>query len=95
MRTSNSKVSGLLYAVNFAYHLQKIDSLKNQLTTMADLIKDPLTENDEKGLDEDEHKILRESGILQTPNNRKRRKTSHIVFADSKEEGIDHLVTSL
>lgn len=80
---------GPLYVLRLTYQLQKIDGLKNRLTTTADLIKDPLTENDEKGLDEDELKVLRESGILHIPNNRKQRKTSHIVFADSIEEGID------
>lgn len=55
---------------------------------MADLIRDPLVEDDEEGLDEGELKVLREAGILRTPKNRKRRKTNHILFADSIEEGI-------
>ncbi|EKM84161.1 hypothetical protein AGABI1DRAFT_67423 [Agaricus bisporus var. burnettii JB137-S8] len=69
-----------------ASNAKKIDSLKNQLTTMADLIRDPLVEDDEEGLDEGELKVLREAGILQTPKNRKRRRTNHILFADSIEE---------
>ncbi|KAF5352459.1 hypothetical protein D9756_006017 [Leucocoprinus leucothites] len=66
---------------------KKIDNIKNQLTTMADLIRDPLTEKDEEGLEEDELKVLREAGILQTSNKALgKRKAKHIVFADSVKE---------
>ncbi|KXN88740.1 putative U3 small nucleolar RNA-associated protein 11 [Leucoagaricus sp. SymC.cos] len=72
MRTSNSK---------------KIDHIKNQLTTMADLIRDPLAEKDEEGLEEDELKILRDAGILHSSSKALgKRKAKHIVFADSAEE---------
>ncbi|KAF9454065.1 u3 small nucleolar RNA-associated protein 11 [Macrolepiota fuliginosa MF-IS2] len=70
-----------------ASNTKKIDSLKNQLRTMADLIKDPLNEDDEEGLEEDERKILREAGILQSSAKASgKRKAQHIVFADSAEE---------
>ncbi|KAJ3571399.1 hypothetical protein NP233_g3773 [Leucocoprinus birnbaumii] len=70
-----------------ASNYKKIDKIKNQLATMADLIKNPLNEEDHEGLGEEDVKLLREVGVLQ--NSAKalgKRKAKHIVFADSAEE---------
>jgi U3 small nucleolar RNA-associated protein 11 len=71
--------------------VQKIDTLKNQLTMMADLIKDPLTEEDQAGLEEDELRILREAGVLQRSSKALgKRKAKHIFFAESAAEGMNY-----
>lgn len=68
---------------------QKIDGIKNQLTTMANLVKDPLNEDDEEGLGEEELEVLRKAGILKSSEQTSRkRKPQHIVFAESAEEGM-------
>lgn len=68
--------------------LQKIDKIKNQLTTMADLIKGPLTDTDEQDLEQDELSILQKANILLSSRQAfGKRKVKHIIFADSAEEG--------
>ncbi|THV07601.1 small-subunit processome [Dendrothele bispora CBS 962.96] len=58
---------------------KKIDKLKNQLMTMADLMK-PLGDEDAEGLDESEIQILQDAGIISTGKSKK--KARHIVFVD-------------
>jgi len=53
----------------------------------APLIKDPLNEDDEEGLGEDELKILRDASILKSSRKASsKQKPQHIVFAESAEE---------
>jgi len=78
MRTTNAK---------------KIDKLKTQLSTLADLVK-PFGEDqngeDGEALDEEELAVLREAGIIvQIGNKRKNRwnaSNRHIVFADGEDQ---------
>ncbi|KAF5323594.1 hypothetical protein D9611_005703 [Ephemerocybe angulata] len=69
-------------------NIKKIDKIKKQLTEMADLLKSSLDGNspdDDEGLEEAEYKILQEAGIL-SKSKKSRRKTGHVLFADSVEE---------
>lgn len=72
--------------------LQKIDKLKAQLTTLADLIKADFVEGEGEDLDEKELDILRTAGVIagSAQSKRKRRKSSgkHMVFAEDEEQGM-------
>lgn len=70
---------------------QKIEKLKSQLSTLADLFTS-VDEDDENALEEDELEVLRDAGVLAGPSgsgSRKSRskKTKHIVFAENEREG--------
>ncbi|KAK7695349.1 hypothetical protein QCA50_002541 [Cerrena zonata] len=75
--------------------LKKIDRIKGQLSTLADLVN-PISTDDGsvEGLDGAELDILREAGIIAGPStsNRRRRASvsrpasKHIIFADSEEQ---------
>ncbi|KAF7793402.1 hypothetical protein EIP86_004514 [Pleurotus ostreatoroseus] len=76
--------------------LKKIEKLKTQLTTLADLVK-PLDEEDEEELDEAEVNTLREAGILPKaqPSKRRRRPAAkHIVFAEDDNEARSYVAPS-
>ncbi|KII94110.1 hypothetical protein PLICRDRAFT_99416 [Plicaturopsis crispa FD-325 SS-3] len=75
--------------------LKKIDKIKSQLMTLADLIR-PIASKDEdggdeeEGLDEEELEILRDAGVISAPKGKRKarnsRKPTHIVFVDSKDD---------
>jgi hypothetical protein len=52
---------------------------------MADLFKSSLGEDSTEGLEDEEYEILQETGII--PSSKKRKRSSHFVFAESLEEG--------
>jgi hypothetical protein len=72
--------------------IQKIDRIKEQLTTMADLIH-PTNVNgasvdDGNELAEEDVQLLHEAGVLQQPSEGKRKSASkHIVFVDDVDSG--------
>lgn len=76
---------------------QKIDKIKSQLMTLADLLKPGSLEHggatDE--LDEEELQILSDAGIISGSSQAKpsRRRSQHIVFVDNEEQGMLFLVT--
>jgi len=75
--------------------LQKIDKIKNRLTTMVDLIRGPSAETDKKDIEQDELEILQEAKIfLSSGKAIKKQKVKHIIFADSSEEGTYFFVFS-
>ena len=68
--------------------LQKIDKIKNRLTTMVDLVRGPSAETDKKDIEQDELEILQEAKIfLSSGKAIRKQKVKHIIFADSSEEG--------
>ncbi|EIM92248.1 u3 small nucleolar RNA-associated protein 11 [Stereum hirsutum FP-91666 SS1] len=78
--------------------LKKIEKLKSQLSTLADLFTSP-NGDDENVLDEDELEVLRDAGILAGPSgsgSRKTRKnnTKHIVFVENEEEAQQYRAAS-
>jgi hypothetical protein len=70
---------------------QKIDKLKSQLTSLADLIKPAtLHDNVQDRLNDEEFQLLREAGIISGSTRTKKggRNPKHIVFVDGADEGI-------
>lgn len=69
--------------------------------TLADLIR-PIASKDEdggdaeEGLDEEELEILRDAGVISAPKGKRKarnaRKPTHIVFVDSKDDGMLHFM---
>ncbi|PSS29580.1 hypothetical protein PHLCEN_2v2728 [Hermanssonia centrifuga] len=78
--------------------LKKIDKLKSQLTTLADLVKPNPDEDDEDQLNEEELEVLRDAGLVARPAaSRRRRKSSsgkHIIFADSENQARQYASSS-
>ncbi|EPT01557.1 hypothetical protein FOMPIDRAFT_1161445 [Fomitopsis schrenkii] len=72
--------------------LKKIEKLKNQLTALADLLRDPahLEEEDAGELDEEELEVLRDAGVLAPPPTKRRKSngghSNHILFAETTDE---------
>ncbi|KAK7463884.1 hypothetical protein VKT23_005819 [Stygiomarasmius scandens] len=65
---------------------KKIDKLKNQLMSMADLMR-PLGEEDSEGLDKMEIQTLRDAGIL---SGKSRKRARHIVFVDDNASAQEY-----
>ena len=101
MRAMGMKVSRILSAVNAARGLtsasmvfQKIEKLKSQLSSLADLLRPGSldVEIEESNLDEEELEILREAGLIAGPSQGRKKSSSkgsakHIIFAVNAEEG--------
>ncbi|KAF8274105.1 small-subunit processome [Lactarius quietus] len=77
--------------------LKKIEKLKDQLGTLADLFvpgdrdKVHVSDDDDAGLDEDELEILKDAGIIATSSKARKRRFSrhrakHVVFVENEEE---------
>lgn len=62
-------------------NLKKIDGLKRQLTTLADLV------NSEEGLDDEELVVLRQAHILPSKKNKT---PNHIVFVENQAEALQY-----
>ncbi|THH23090.1 hypothetical protein EUX98_g8089 [Antrodiella citrinella] len=83
--------------------LKKIDRIKGNLSTIADLLGSASLDGDEdgqeNGLEESEVEILRSAGIIAEPTSTQgrsksvRRKTKHILFAESDEQ-VQQLATT-
>jgi U3 small nucleolar RNA-associated protein 11 len=89
MRMAGQKVwQTHLTALTLSNLLQKIDKLKAQLTSLADLLS-PLTEQDaQRDMDEKEIEILRKAGIISSTTKGSNSKTSrHIIFVENNDEG--------
>jgi len=84
--------------------LKKIDKLKSQLSTLADLLRPGSLEGDgdnQEDLDEEELAVLREAGVIAAPApSRGRRKSElgrgaqHFVFAENEDEARQLASTS-
>ncbi len=75
--------------------LQKIEKLKSQLSTLANLLGSSSPgEDDMQGLEESELEVLQEAGIIPGSSKPRRKKSSpsvprrhHILFAESADDG--------
>ncbi|KAF5368637.1 hypothetical protein D9758_002323 [Tetrapyrgos nigripes] len=68
---------------------KKIDKIKNQLMSMADLLK-PIGGEETEGLDEEELQTLRDAGIISGPS---RKRARHIVFVDDEAAAQQYAAT--
>jgi len=93
MRSSNAKVSILCVRCrswNLKHFSQKIDRIKSQLSTMADLV------HEGGGVDEEELPVLERSGVLESQKLKGKAKShsmkrpKHVVFVEEGEEGKSH-----
>ncbi|KAI0068179.1 small-subunit processome [Artomyces pyxidatus] len=73
--------------------LKKIEKLKGQLSTLADLLRPgslDLAAEDQETLDDEELEILREAGVIAGPSNTRNRSkpssSKHLIFAETEEE---------
>lgn len=82
--------------INSNVSSQKIDKLKAELTTWADLTHPGHLEDDSGNGSEDdeENEILREAGILATSTRRSKHKPTHVIFVSDKAEGLSFVLTS-
>ncbi|GJJ09774.1 hypothetical protein Clacol_003998 [Clathrus columnatus] len=72
-------------------NLKKIDKLKAELTTWADLTHPGhLGDDGEDDLDEEENEILREAGILAAPPRKAKREPKHVIFVSDKTEATNY-----
>jgi hypothetical protein len=74
---------------------QKIERLRDQLTTLADLLTEHDADDDDTSLDEEEFEILVEAGIITVPSKRRssRPPAKHIVFVENEKEGMHRQFT--
>jgi U3 small nucleolar RNA-associated protein 11 len=89
VRTAGLKVCSASCAIpSYSITSQKIDKLKRQLTSLADLIK-PTKHHDnvQDNLNDEEFQLLREAGII-SGSKKSGRKPKHIVFVDGADEGM-------
>ena len=94
MRSSNAKVRSFAPDVSSSlkrFFLQKIDRIKSQLSTMADLV------HEGGGVNEEELPVLEKSGVLASrklkgkTKARSRSGPKHVVFVEEGGEGSSHL----
>ena len=91
MRSAGLKVRGSttpMYCL-LTLVIQKIDKIKNRLTTSVDLVK-PTTSSQTSSLqlDAQELEVLKEAGIIAGSSKGRRRRSKHVVFVDNQEQGL-------